>query len=231
MSSCPTTTFEHQIVQIKSERSAGLILINIYRPPNSWNAPALFFDELEDLLSKVVTSTDQCVAICGDLNCHGVDSTSIDDRLAASFESLNLTQHVKVPTRNDNLLDVLVCSDNGSFVHDVSVDEVGGASDHRLIKARFSLTWRRWTSITYNYRPLSSMDYDMFEQNIRKSALFTNPAQTADLFTVQMEEIITAELDELAPLKTVTRKSGGKPINRFLSREASDAKRERRRLE
>ena len=87
----------------------------------------------------------------------------------------------------NNMLNVLVCSDNGNFVHDVSVDEAGGASDHRLIKARFSLTWRRWTSITYNYRPLSSMDYDVFEQNIRKSALFTNPAQTADLFTVQLK--------------------------------------------
>ena len=73
--------------------------------------------------------TDQSVVICGALNCHGVNSTSIDDGLVASFESLNLTQHVTMPTRNDNFLDVQVCSDNGSFVRDVSVDDAGGASD------------------------------------------------------------------------------------------------------
>ena len=35
----------------------------------------------------------------------------------------------------------------------------------------------------------------------------------------------------MAPLKTVTRKAGGKPVNRFLSRVAKDAIHDRRRLE
>ena len=114
---------------------------------------------------------------------------------------------------------------------DVSIDDAGGASDHRLIKAKFSFSWQRWTPITYSYRPLGIMDFESFEQNIRASSLFTNPAATADSFTNQMREVITAELDKQAPLKTVTRKAGGKPINRFLSRDAVDAKRVRRRLE
>ena len=46
-----------------------------------------------------------------------------------------------------------------------------------------------------------------------------------------MAEVITCELDKATPLKTVTRLSSGKPINRFLNHEAVVAKQERRRLE
>ena len=46
-----------------------------------------------------------------------------------------------------------------------------------------------------------------------------------------MVDVITVELDKAAPLKTVTRLSSGKLINRFLNHEAVVAKQERRRLE
>ena len=46
-----------------------------------------------------------------------------------------------------------------------------------------------------------------------------------------MCKVLTSELDKVAPLKTVTRTSTGKRINRFLSDEAVGTKQERRRLE
>ena len=61
--------------------------------------------------------------------------------------------------------------------------------------------------------------------------LFTNLATSANGFAVQLAEVLTSELDKVAPLKTITRMSTGKRINRFLSDEAVKAKQERRRLE
>ena len=146
------TTFEHQLVGVKSGKSSGIIIANLYRPPDPWIAPPLFFDELADLLYAVTTTTGQDIVVCGDLNCHGDDQSTVDIRLTAVLDSLNLCQLVRSPTRNNNLLDVLACTDGHHLVHDVDVDEAGGVSDHRLVKARFSLGWRRWSPVTYPYR-------------------------------------------------------------------------------
>jgi len=85
--------------------------------------------------------------------------------------------------------------------------------------------------VTYNFRPLKSMDYSAFEQSILASALFSAVADTGDIFTDQLKRIISSTLDELAPLRTVTRVTGGKHINRFLSQEAISAKLKHQRLE
>ena len=59
-----------------------------------------------------------------------------------------------------------------------------------------------------------------------------SPFQTSiDSFAGQLEDVVTAILDKFAPLKTITHKAGGKPINRFLSQNAKEAKKKRRRLE
>jgi len=51
------------------------------------------------------------------------------------------------------------------------------------------------------------------------------------MFADQLEGIVIATLDKFAPLKTITNKAGGKPINQILSQNAKDAKKMRRRLE
>ena len=84
-----------------------------------------------------------------------------------------MTQLVRSPTRDNSLLDVLACSDDGKFVQDVIVDDAGGVSDHRLVKAQFLLGVSRRVPVTYNFRPLRSMDYSAFEQSILASVLFS----------------------------------------------------------
>ena len=91
--------------------------------------------------------------------------------------------------------------------------------------------WMRWSPVSYKYRQLNSIDFTVFQNNILLSSLFTSPAETAETFATHLRDFISSEFDKLAPLKTVTRKSGGKPINRFMSKEANEAKRMRRRLE
>jgi len=111
--------------------------MNVYRLPSSSTATQLFFDELADHISALITSSSQAVVVCGDLSCQGDTSNTIDNRLAATFYALNMTQLVRSPTRHNSLLDVLACSDDGKFVQDVVIDDAGGVSDHRLVKAQF----------------------------------------------------------------------------------------------
>ena len=85
--------------------------------------------------------------------------------------------------------------------------------------------------MSFSYRPIKSVDASLFETNLRASPLFSKPARTANGFADQMVDVITDELDKAAPLKTVTRLSSGKPINRFFNHEAVVAKQKRWRLE
>jgi len=75
------------------------------------------------------------------------------------------------------------------------------------------------------------MDFDSFEPSLLSSSLFTDPDNTVDAFVDQLRNVVTSTLDKLAPFCTVYRISGGSHINRFLSQEATHAKRYRRRLE
>ena len=52
-----------------------------------------------------------------------------------------------------------------------------------------------------------------------------------NVFTDQLADVLTTELDRVASLKTVARPSIGKPMNRFLNHEAFGAKQARRRWE
>jgi len=104
------------------------------------------------------TLANQAIIVCGDLNCHGDDSNSIDDRLAAVFNAMNMKQYVHGPTHENRLLDVLACSDD-RLIRDVIVDDAVNVSDHCLITARLKSNRKRWSPVANNFRQLSRMDF------------------------------------------------------------------------
>jgi len=61
--------------------------------------------------------------------------------------------------------------------------------------------------------------------------LFSAPATSTDRFTDQLADVVIATLDKFAPLETITLKADGKPVNRFLSQNAKEAKTKCRLLE
>ena len=79
-------------------------------------------------------------------------------------------------------------------------------------------------------RRINGIDLEEFEGSLRQSSLFTNSSETAEGFAQQICEVVTQELDRVAPLK-ISRRRPSKPITKFLSPAAKSAKRERRRLE
>jgi len=74
------------------------------------------------------------------------------------------------------------------------------------------------------------VDAAMFENELRRSSLFTQPADTVDAYATQLHDVLAQLLDRVAPAWTRRRRSQ-KPVSRWLSAEAVNAKLGRRRLE
>ena len=83
--------------------------------------------------------------MCGDLNCPGIDSKHIHDDLSSLLESFDLTQHVKSPTRDHHICDIFA-SEVPATVSNLTVDDAGLISDHRLSLRSSSLTSPNYTT-------------------------------------------------------------------------------------
>ena len=84
----------------------------------------------------------------------------------------------------------------------VSVEDVGLVSDHQLVFAKLRGRPSPRRATTYTYRNISEMNLEAFEDSLRRSALFSHPAVSADAFADQLADVVTMELDKLAPVRT-----------------------------
>ena len=107
------------------------------------------------------------------------------------------TVHRDFQAEDCYLLDVLVS--NPSAFCDVHVTDAGLVSDHRLVTARL---WCRHMKVktSYSSRNITAIDIAEFNRALHASSLFTAPADTADGFANQLQDVITTLLDKFAPL-------------------------------
>jgi len=110
-----------------------------YRPPSSLevNDKALF-----KLINQI---QDKYLVVLGDFNFPGLNWREVDllDASHSFVECINnkfLYQLVEEPTRGNNFLDLLLCSDD-SIVQKVTVGEPFESSDHQVI--RFELNFKK----------------------------------------------------------------------------------------
>ena len=85
-------------------------------------------------------------------------------------------------------------------------------------------------SVAFQWRRLRDVDSARFESALRRSELFTRPAETANAFAEQIVRVVVAELNNVAPIRRASRRPP-KPVSKWLSRDAVFAKRRRRQLE
>ena len=104
------------------------------------------------------------------------------------------------------------------------MDDAGQISDHRLVTARL-VVHNPKPPVAVKWRRLRDVDLTSFEASLRRSELFTNPADGTDEFADQLVRVVTDELDKVAPVRSGSRRPP-KTITKWLS-----AKRERRRME
>jgi len=132
--------------------------------------------------------------------------------------------------KNDdaNLLDILAAS-NVSRATNVIVSEADYISDHCLLSAALVICLPK-PVVSYTWRNIRSIDTVSFEDDLRKSVVFSEPAADVDVYVDQLNNVLTELLDKHARVRT-TRRRPPKRISRWLSDEAVAAKRLRRCLE
>ena len=227
------TSFELQLVNI-GLKSRDIVLANIYRPPSS--SKSVFLDEFGLLLTNLGTDAVDRLIICGDFNLPGTSPDTIDNGLAELLHSTSFSQFVKSPTRHDShhdrssLLDLIITPSSSKLVTVTSVVSSHEISDHDLTLTNLNTKRYKSPQRTYHYRNIKGINLELFEQSILSSSLFSSPDPTVDGFANQMETELTSIWDEVAPLKTGHR-TGPRKAKNWLSPEAVDAKKQRRRLE
>jgi len=101
-------TFELQLLRVGPPPSSHVV-VNIYRP--QWmSTVSAFVNELADVIAALAAGSSTNIIVCGDLNCPGVDVMLPDDKLTDVFDSFGMSQLVRSPTRDENVLDVLASS-------------------------------------------------------------------------------------------------------------------------
>jgi len=85
--------------------------------------------------------------------------------------------------------------------------------------------------VAFRFRSLNKVDWARFQDDLRQSELFTNPADNASDFAEQLDAVIVDILNRHCPIHERKRFMSARRDNRWLSASAVDAKRQRRRLE
>ena len=190
------TSFECLAFKCKPPISTTVLLI--YRPP-TYNQ--YFIPEIHDLLTTICANPGNIV-ILGDLNLH-VDSPSshsVEDFLQI-LDSLDLTQHVNVPTHSrGHTLDLVIT--NTAPITNLQVNDLG-MSDHKAISMELQIT----SSISkpkrvIHFRNLKNINMDALTNDLQHlSSLNPESANDAvDLYNSSLSSL----LDYHAPLKTRT---------------------------
>ena len=188
-----------------SSRNTRLNFISIYSPPQSLSAS--FFNELQLLLDSL-DSVPEEVCLLGDFNCPSQVGNQINARLTDLISDRGLCQVVKCPTSLNNLLDLVITSNNSNnsfpFISPSVIDVP--FSDHRLVRGELSVVRPPSTTTSTNVRDLKNLDVSAFEALLRASPAFTTSPTCPNDFANQINHDVTTAFDRLASLRTITRR-------------------------
>lgn len=196
------------------------VLVGVcYRPPNqSAQDVDVFIDGLQDTLESITGPANQSIVLLGDFNdrCTAWDSDHVNSELGQKLvnlvASLNLFQLIQTPTRNENLLDLLITDSPGYFT-DVDTLSPINDLDHHVIHGTLALSTPKaysfkrkvWLYELGNYARLNNLflltDWDEF----------FSASQNLDELTYRLTDLVLEYAEECIPNKIVTIRSRDKP--------------------
>ena len=220
-------TFECQMATVTNVKPP-LLIVNIYRPPTSAVSEE-FADEFDSFLDGVLTSCARLL-LCCDFNCPWAPVEPISPAILSLINSYDLKQHIDVATHiRRNILDLLFDQGSTNFISDINVSSVT-FSDHSLVRCKLNVCHKNIVVEKTTTRDFKRFDAKVFSTRLLESDIFTHPSDTVDEFVDQIEKNVSQILDDLVPLKTITKRKPSKP-HCWLTDDAIKAKRTRRKLE
>ena len=226
--SAVTTSFEAQGLRL-----TVAAVLNVYRAPSG--SIDTFVDELSVVIDELLDSGCRLL-LMGDFNCPGTTSTCVDDRLTMLLSEYGLRPVNSQPTRynpqtgTENMLDILIESeDDDSALHSVVTRSVT-FSDHRAVVGKLRLKRPPAPVVSFRQRDLKNVDMSALRLHLASSPLVTAPSDDPDECMDSFIGDTVAALDKEVPVRNFCRRCS-RVANRWLSSEATEAKRESRRLE
>ena len=197
---------------IKTDSSTEIIVGTCYR------SQAAEAGELKDLFYILEQVSNREALIMGDFNYPGINwATMGSDSAGNDFKNLILDcylyQHVKEPTREHNILDLVITS-SGERIDNVDIEEPLGSSDHN------SLLWEYKCNIPSINRPLYYRQYNKTDWASMRAWLENvdwnvgEGLSTADADSIKLTGIIKIAVDKFVPLKRRSRNKKPKWMNK-----------------
>jgi hypothetical protein len=205
--------------------SSSFRLIVLYRPPSS--PLASFFEEFESLLELYAASSTDIV-ITGDFNIHVNTSNHHSNRLSEILHTFNLKQLISFPTHSSgHTLDLLITHSSSNLVS-FAFPQDNCISDHLSVIAQLDIPKSKTSKTTFTYRPLKSIDTDLFSNDI-KSAFSNYASLDINSLVTLYNSTLSSLLDKHAPERTIT--CSPRSSNPWFSSTLLIEKRRKRRLE
>ena len=209
-----------EILWVEIKLGTHSILLSVcYRPPNQTAEQVdSFIDLLTDTLYSIPGKQNQSVVVMGDFNdrCTSWDSDHRDSELGLKLvnliNSLNMFQLITKPTRNNNLLDLLITDSPGYFT-DIDVMPSIDNLDHRIIHGTFAID--RPKSHTYTRK---IWQYDQGNYDLLNNLLFLtdwdsffSASDNIDTLAENFTNLLTELAETCIPTKTVKVRPRDKP--------------------
>ena len=203
-------SFECMEVTLKTNDEL-IRLTNIYRPEYSKKhryTATEFLSEFEEYLCCMITKPGETIFM-GDFNIHFQKQNDPHAILLRELlEEYSYGQIVPpLPTQiSGNTLDlILVSNDLKDKIKDVQIDSLVTLSDHYLISCTLAsnISVEHSTHKLLEYRRFSSLDTDMFKEEIRKTNIFNvdcNTFSSVDGATLYYNQTLQCILDKLCPV-------------------------------
>ena len=228
-------TFEMMSVNLATKKPINFTLI--YRPPPSPKngfTTAKFLEELEELLSKLVTRIPHDLCLLGDFNLH-VECRRDPNvmKLFSITESMGLMQHVCEPTHTSgHMLDLIFTRTDASRCNlTVMETKDTGLSDHFAILCKVDQQLIDLCKQTKLSRSIRRVNHEMYANDLRHELNHLEDGDGVGLetltnaFTTSCQSVTDAH----APIRTITMK--GDALKPWYNDAIHDARKERRKLE
>ena len=192
-------------------RSQKVLIATVYRPPSANCDVISYLDSTT--LSKLSAFSAQSVILIGDFNVHhkewlGSHTTDTAGRLTLEMcNTLGLTQHVKEPTRDDQILDLVMTDLDANCKTFPRL----GTSDHNPVLLRLNVPLDR--DKPYQCKVWQYDRADFWEmRGFLTSADWSTALHTEDpeVACSNVTTIISDAMEMYIPGKLVTRKTGDK---------------------
>ena len=165
-------------------KPTNTIIVCVYRPPDTTEVSTKnLFDFISSYITKVSNNNHMDIIIAGDFNFPGIkweDLTIKRDSDYASGQSLMLfmaehllSQYVDCPTRDKNILDLLLTNNSNLVLH-INTEDTNGLSDHRLVTVTTKESLKpiqpkpkpTFTKHTFRNLKIHNADFDLISEHL-----------------------------------------------------------------